>query len=170
MRSKTKAPEWTKKELAVLKQIWESGETIKAQHHLLPTRSIIAIKCQAHVLGFPRKKRGKMSWVRPILIKKMKDAPGLTAKELSKAIGCCYAQTMLILTELNEAEKKQAYVSGWRRSSSLWVQRWTFGNKEDVPKPPRQSREERQLYDRLRHRRQHGSFNPFATIVQQVAA
>lgn len=165
-----KAPEWTKKEIEVLKRIWASNETVKAQQHLLPGRSIVAIKCAAHVLGLPRKKRGKMSWVRPAVIAKLKEVPGLTAKELSKAIGCCYAQVMLILAELNESDKKRVYVSGWRRAGSLWVQTWTLGSKEDEPKPPRQSREERLLYDRLRHRRQTGNFNPFATLVQQVAA
>jgi hypothetical protein len=159
---------WSQEDLANLKKVWASGETIKSQMHLFPGRSPIAVRCAARVHKLPKKKRGFISWVRPAVLEKLRRAPGLTATELRISIGCSYAAVKQILDMMRVAPKKRVRVSGWRRAGSLWVECWSLGTAADLPKPPRQSPADRRRIDRVRHQRASNSFNPFATAIQQV--
>lgn len=165
-----KAKEWSEEELKTLRSIWKSEYTVKEMMHLLPDRSLIAIKCAACVHKLPKKKRGFISWVRPAIIATLKKAPGLTAKELSVAVGCGYTQTMIILRQLNKVPGKKVFVASWCRSGSIWVQRWKLGIAKDAPKPERQDPNERRRLDRIYRRRATRGFNPFAVAAGLVAA
>lgn len=161
-----KAPQWTKEEMQILRAIWESENTIKAEAHRLPGRSLIAIKLALWNAGWGRKKRGDTSYIWPMIVKELEDAPGLTARELEKKLGTGYRNIIDQLIERSKGENKKVFVVRWKRVSTTFVQCWEVGGLPDAPKPPRQSIEERRYKDRLRYQKKRG--NPFAVAMQQV--
>lgn len=158
--------QWTKEEMKILRVIWESDKTVKAEAHRLPGRSLIAIKQAIWYAGWGRKKRGDTSYIWPMIVRELENAPGLTARELEKKLGTCYRNIIEQLIERSRGDKKTVFVAGWKRVSSTYVQRWEVGNLPDAPKPPKQSIEERRYQDRLRYQKKRG--NPFAVAMQQV--
>ena len=110
--------EWSNKELATLRSIWKSKLTVKESMHLLPGRSLCAIKSAAAVHKLPRKKYGFISWVQPAVIATLQKTAGLTTSEICVTTGCCEAQVRIILKRLNSAPKKKVFVPSWCRSGT----------------------------------------------------
>lgn len=165
-----KGKDWSEEELKTLRYIWKCGYTVKEKMHLLPGRSLTAIKCAAYVHGLPKKKRGFISWVRPAVLAILKDAPGLTANEICATVQCSDRHITDILKRLNATPGKKVFIASWCRSGTRWVQRWELGSREDAPKPGKQSPDERRKIDRIQHRRKTSGFNPFAVAAGLVAA
>lgn len=167
MEPKSRA-RWTDAELKIVKDIKVSGRTIKDCQHLLPERTLCAIKQTMIRLPGGRKKRGKTGWVFGAMKRALTETPGLTNKQLAHVVGC----TRRGIDGVVDVELgTRIYVSGWVRSGTLWTAKYSLGNLPNVPKPPLQSHEERCRKDRLAYRARRASgINPFATAAGFVQA
>lgn len=147
---------WTPAERAILKSIKYSDRTVKEMTHLLPGRTLIAIKQQMARMPGDAKMRGRSSWVFSAMRRILLQTPGLTNRQLAETIGCTRNGIQdCVRSELG----KRLYVSGWCRSGVLWVAQYSIGQMPDVPKPPRQTKLESYA---LQTAKRHARRNPFA--------
>lgn len=172
----TAADAWSNEERATLRRIWRGKESLKrALDRLLPRRSYSSARSEAQRLGLTaassrgRKGRTGYSWLLPS-IKRVLRAHGepMTVKELAEATG---ANLRSVGQLLKQYHGKKFRIGGWARSLGKWAAQWEVGTKADEPKPAPKTREEVARAYRARRRiRNCGSFNPFASLVEQVAA
>lgn len=150
-------------EKRVIREIKLSGKSVKSQMHRLPGRTFYGVQfavCQ--VKG--KKKRGVGSWVWTSAAAILAREPGLTVLEISARIGCTSRQVKNVM---NENHGARVFISGWCRSAYSFTSQWSLGKEADVPRPPKQTEEERRRKARVRHQqriaRQHA--NPFAAAL-----
>ncbi|CAH2910619.1 MAG: hypothetical protein CPSOU_1819 [uncultured Paraburkholderia sp.] len=165
---------WTDAELENIDLVIRSGKTIKACMNLFPGRSEVSVKQKIASMG-KRKPRGHYSWVWDAIVRELRANPGQTGRMLEEKIGCCHRQVMDRLYEHNRARNKDVYVSAWVRSCmdakspGPWVQCWTLGSDQDIPRPSAMTADDKRRRDRNRYRKAAKRFNPFAAIAGQVS-
>lgn len=159
------AKRWSEAELAIAAQIKQSAVTVKEMAHLLPGRTIHAIKRHVSVSTEGVKQRGKTSWVWQAIIRELTACPSQTIGELSDRIGCCYRQ---VYDQLLENHGSNVFVSDWARIGSNHREKWSLGNQIDAPKPPKRSREEKRRLERERYRFHKAKKTPFNVLLMQV--
>lgn len=161
-----KSAQWTGAELKTLRDIKQSGRTIKESMHLLPGRTYIAIKQQMVRVPGGKKKRGRTGWVMPSLVRVLTETPKLTNRQLAQAIGC----TRNSLDGVIRAELgKRIYVADWTRAGTLWAAQYALGNQPNAPKPPPRTREESYRAQKIARDAVKHSRNPFSVVIRQMA-
>jgi len=162
---------WTKEERAILKRIWRSGEQIKIGMRQLPNRSYAAARGEAQRLRIcgDRTKRNGYSWVDAAITVLLADGVRMTIKQLTAATG---ASPNAVDKALNRRRGTKFRVCDWTRVSRNgdWAGVWGLGVGEDAPRPPRKTPSEVAKTWRARRRIAGGAHNPFAGLIQQVAA
>lgn len=156
---------WTRKEIKIAKEIHRSGKTVKSQAHLLPGRTLCAIKFAVRKFNKSTKKRGDTSWVWVAIERELMARPGQTIAEIRSTIGC----TQRHASELIRSRHGNGlFVSGWHSYIGHHSERWSVGSEPDAERPPRQSHEERLRLDRLRYHLRAAKKNPFSNMLMQL--
>jgi len=161
-----KCAPWTGSELKILRDIKKSGRTIKESAHLLPERTLCAIKQAMCRVPGDKKARGRTGWVAPSMIRILTDTPNLTNRQLAEAIGC----TRNALDSVIRAEiGRRIYVADWTRAGTLWAAQYAVGNRQNAPKPPPRTIEESYRAQKIARDAIKRARNPFAVVIRQVA-
>jgi hypothetical protein len=164
-QSGKKSRPWSGAELKTLRSIKASGKTVKECAHLLPDRTLCAIKQAMCRVPGDRKKRGRTGWVFSTMQRILTENPGLTNAQLAKAVGC----TRNAICGVLEVELgKRVYVSGWARAGSIWAARYSLGSLPNVPKPPRQTRTESYHAQKIARDAKKRARNPFCVAMNQI--
>lgn len=150
-------------EKRVIREIKLSGRSVKSQMHRLPGRTFYGV--QRAVCDLKGKKtRGVGSWIWTSAVAILAREPNLTIIEISSRIGCTSRQ---VANLMNENHGQRVFISGWGRSGYSFTSQWSLGKEADVPRPPKQTEDERRRRARMRHQqrkaRLHG--NPFAAAL-----
>ncbi|MFL9904651.1 hypothetical protein PQR71_42100 [Paraburkholderia fungorum] len=155
-------------EKRIIREIKLGGQSVKSQMHRLPGRTFWSVqKAVAMLKG--TKKRGVGSWIWAASISVLKEEPGLSAKDIADRIGCSKRQ---VNTLMGEHRGQGVFVSEWVMHRRTLCAKWSLGNQDDVPRPPKQSIEEKHQKARMWHRQRvaRTQRNPFATALGLVAA
>jgi hypothetical protein len=165
---------WTEEERAILRQIYRSKESIKVgMSKLLPHRGYIAAKGEASRLGLcgTKKRRGRTgySWVERAVEQSLERHELLTVEDLVAKTG---ASVSSIGRALQRLHGKKAHIGGWARPNGIgdYAARWEAGGGPDAPRPPRKTAREACRDFRKKQQIRAGRVDPFATLIQQVAA
>jgi len=162
-----KSRKWTPAEAKILRDIKQSGRTVKESMHLLPGRTYIAIKEAMRDVPGGKKKRGRTSWVFLAMQRVLTETPNLTNAQLAKAIGCTRnAICGVLAAELGN----RIYIADWTRSGSLWAAQYSLGNRPNAPKPPPRTREESYRAQKIAREVVKRAQNPFAVVIRQVVS
>lgn len=160
-----KSAAWTDAERKILRDIKHSGLTIKESMHLLPGRTLCAIKQAMCRVPGDKKARGRTGWVTPSMIRILTATPKLTNRQLAEAIGC----TRNALDSVIRAEVgKRIYIAGWTRAGTLWAAQYAVGNKSNAPKPPPRTTEESYRAQKIARDAIKRASDPFAVVMRQV--
>jgi hypothetical protein len=158
-----RAPQWTGAELKIAREIKARGRdiTIKECQHLLPGRTLTAIKQAVARQPGGKKVRGRISWVWPAVKKLLEKSPGLTNREIAECIGCTRNGVLYVTSHAMGLKEKKVYISGWSGNAP----KYSLGNLQDVPKPPRRTKEEAQAIQTAQRR---AKSNPFGVAMNQI--
>ena len=158
-----KCPQWTGPELKICREIKARGRemTIKECAHLLPGRTLTAIRQQVARQPGGKKTRGRASWVWPAIQRLLEETPGLTNRELSEAIGC--TRNGVQYATDHAVSQKKMHVCGWSGNAP----KYALGDKPNVAKPTRQSREASYAIQKAKRRAKR---NPFEVAMRQITA
>lgn len=166
-QSGKKSAAWTGAELKILRDIKQSGRTVKESAYLLPGRTFCAIKQAMCRVPGDRKARGRTGWVIPSMIRILTETPNLTNRQLAEAIGCTRnALDRAIRADLG----KRIHIADWTRAGTLWAAQYAVGNRPDAPKPPPRTREERNRAEKIARDAIKRAQNPFAVVIRQVVS
>lgn len=165
--------EWTPEERAILREIWASETSIKAGMKRLPRHGYDAARSEAQRLGISGK-RGRLgrvgyAYVKPAIIAALENQSPLRADQLAQITGATIRQIHKTLA----ADRSKVFrVDGWVRKATFGdpAACWALGSAPDAPRPSRKSVQTSQKESAARMRIRRGQFNPFATLVMQVAA
>lgn len=170
---------WTPQQDELLRRIWASGDRVREHMDGFGAHSWDAVIRRASTLGLGKRAAGPkgQTSIAPVLILKMLALRNADRFEIARA------------TNINESTIHKhllqmrcdglVHVGSWQRrtKSKITVPVFAAGGGEDAPKPPRPSTAVRQKQIRARARAarmKQGDvvkrFNPFSTLVQQVAA
>lgn len=165
---------WTEEERALLRQIYRSKESIKVGvHRLLPNRGYISAKGEAQTLGLAgtKKRTGRtgLSWVERAVENLLEQSDLLTNREIVQKTG---ASISSIDRALRRMHGKKAHIGGWTRpfGNGDYAARWAIGGGADAPRPPRKTVRDACRTYRIKQQIRAGHIDPFATLIQQVAA
>ncbi|MBB5462899.1 hypothetical protein [Paraburkholderia sp. Cpub6] len=165
--------EWTEEERAVLREIWTSDMSIKVGMKRLPRRGYDAARSEAQRLGISGK-RGRTgrigyAFVKPAIIAALEKESPLRADQLAQITGATVRQ---IHKTLAAGRSTTFRVDDWSRKSTFGdpTACWALGAAPDAPRPARKPTHVSQKESAARMRVRAGRFNPFATLVSQVAA
>jgi hypothetical protein len=162
-----KSAAWTGAELKILRDIKQSGRTVKESAYLLPGRTFCAVKQAMCKVSGDRKARGRTGWVFLAMQRVLTETPNLTNAQLAKAIGCTRnAICGVLAAELG----KRIYIGDWTRSGSLWAAQYAVGNRPDARKPPPRTREESYRAQKIAREAIKRAQNPFAVVIRQVVS
>jgi hypothetical protein len=169
-----RADNWSKREQATLRRIYKSPESIKhAVARLLPKRTYAAAKDEALRLGIAGKKdRPKSGYGYSALFKRIEAALDCarmaTVEELATELD---ASLNGIYRALTNRRGDRVRVADWLRASNGGlVAAWALGSGPDAERPARKTPAQACREYRARERTRRGGFNPFAGLIQQVAA
>jgi hypothetical protein len=169
----SEASTWTDSERAILREIYAGKESIKlGVSRRLPGRSYPSAKAEASRLGIvgvvTRGERTGYSWIDRSLEVILAGGARLTVKQLANRVGAKVQSVHNLLSKMRGTKYR---VAEWTRETLTgdWAARWELGMGKDAPRPPRMSSSQsnRGYRQRLRMR---ATANPFASLVQQVAA
>ncbi|MBN3848164.1 hypothetical protein G3N58_15185 [Paraburkholderia sp. Ac-20342] len=164
---------WTPEERATLRDIWAGSLSIKVGMKRLPNRSYDAARAEAMRLGIlgKRGRTGRIGYafVKPAIEAALKDSSPLRADQLAKLTGATVRQINKVLS----AGRGQTFrVDSWMRKSTFGdvAARWALGNSADAERPAPKTSAQccREYNQRVLVRA--GQFDPFASLVMQVAA
>lgn len=167
--------DWSEAERETLRKIYRSKESVKAAvDRLLPNRGYIAARAEAFRLGITGKPqcgtKGRIgySWIlRAIEVCLARDVP-MTVRQLADEIGVDLSSVGDVLRKYHG---KKFRISDWTRGHHRWVARWDMAKLPDAAKPAPQTRTEASRAWRARKKIRAGiAANPFASLIQQVAA
>lgn len=163
---------WSDEEIRTLLDIRRSGKAIKTQMHLLPGRTVNSAHHVLRKLPKETVKRPEcFSWVWSAACALLADRPGLTVHQICERLGCSYRHAFDLLKENHESENRSVYISGWEKHGVNQIPQWSIGDKEDAPKLPLKTREEKLATARSRYQKKRitrGRFNPFAAAAGLV--
>lgn len=164
-QSGKKSAAWTGAELKILRDIKQSGRTVKESAYLLPGRTLCAVKQAMCRVSGDRKARGRTGWVIPSMIRILKETPNLTNRQLAEVIGCSRnSLDRAIRADLG----KRIHIADWTRAGTLWAAQYAVGNRPDAPKPPPRTREESYRAQKIARDAVKRAQNPFAVVIRQV--
>jgi hypothetical protein len=166
---------WTAAEVALLREVWfEKGSLKEVAARHFPSRGWRGLMEQGRELGLPirTKLRGSSySWVAEEVNRVLAAEPNLTVPELVKR---CAGSRKRITTLLADGHGTEYFKSGWERvrvsGNGGWWPRWSLGAGPDAPKPEAMSDAFNGRQYRARQRVRTGKFDPFASLVGQVAS
>lgn len=165
---------WTDEERDILRQIYRSKESIKVgMSKLLPNRGYIAAKGEAQRMGLTgtkkRKGRTGYSWVEGAVERALEGNDLLDVDELVEKTG---ASISSIGRALKRLHGKKAHIGGWARpyGNGDYAARLAIGGGPDARRPPRKTAREACRDFRKKQQIRAGRVDPFATLIQQVAA
>jgi hypothetical protein len=169
----SEASTWTDGDRAILREIYAGKESIKlGVSRRLPGRSYPSAKAEASRLGIvgvvPRGERTGYSWIDRSLEVILAGGARLTVKQLANRVGAKVQSVHNLLSKMRGTKYR---VAEWTRETLTgdWAARWELGTGKDAPRPPRMSSSQSNRGYRLRLRMR-ATANPFASLVQQVAA
>jgi len=170
----SEASTWTDAERAILRQIYAGTESIKlGVSRRLPGRSYASAKAEASRLeivgSVSRSERTGYSWIDLSLETILANGERMTVKQLAKQIG---AQVQSVHNLLSKMRGTKYRIAEWTRETLTgdWAARWELGVGPDARRPARMTATECCRGYRQRLRMRAGATNPFASLVQQVAA
>ena len=168
-----KGKEWTKEETEILRSMWAAAGTIKSNAHLLPNRTLYAIMGRIAELGLPSRgsrSRSSYRWVEESITRALNENGPLNCHQLSALTGASWPR---IRQTMRGGHGTKFRIDGWCRLNRTGNHTpvWAIGTGEDAPKPPVQTRQEKNRRERVRNQR--SSANPFAPalgLIQTPAA
>jgi hypothetical protein len=170
----SEASTWTDAERAILREIYTGKESIKlGVSRRLAGRSYASAKAEASRLeivgAVSRGERTGYSWIDRSLELILKDGARLTVKQLAKRVGAKVQSVHNLLSKMRGTKYR---VAEWTRETVTgdWAARWELGTGKDAARPPRMTATQCCRGYRQRQRMRAGVANPFASLVQQVAA
>ncbi|MFP3799457.1 SANT/Myb-like DNA-binding domain-containing protein [Paraburkholderia sp. SIMBA_027] len=167
---------WKPSEDALLREIWEQKGSLKMlSAKYLPRRSAAAMSDRGRELGLaPRPqtlRNSTYSWVTEEVRRALLETPDLTVSQLAERCAGSHRRITMVLAE---GHGKGFWRSGWApargKSTGRRAPRWSVGFEDDVPPPSPIGNTLRMRLVRARARQPAPVFDPFATLVQQVAA
>jgi hypothetical protein len=165
---------WTDAERAILREIYAGKESIKlGVSRRLTGRSYASAKAEASRLEItgspPRSERTGYSWIDRSIEALLVAGAQMTVKQLAKQIG---AQVQSVHNLLSKMRGTKYRIAEWTRETLTgdWAARWELGSGPDARRPARMTATECCRGYRQRLRMRAGAANPFASLVQQVAA
>jgi hypothetical protein len=162
---------WTPEEDEVVRRAYESGTPIKVALRDLPGRQQRAAIARAERIGLTGTFNGTtgstFSWVEQALRQALEDGIPLTVRQLAEATRASLAGINYTVSRLHG---KGLYIDGWSRVGNSYAAKWMLGTTRDAKKPPRVRSADSCRRWRARRKLAVGTFNPFATAIQQVAA
>lgn len=167
------AETWSDEEKAILAEIWNSPTAIKVGLRRLPGRSYEAARGEAWRIGLRgepgTKGRTGYAWVLPAVEAALKAKPNLSVARIAEVTG---AGVNSVNRTLRNGHRMQFRISGWLRSSVFGglAAQWSLGAEPDAEKPGVKPLQLVQKESKARTRIRAGRFDPFATLIMQVAA
>ncbi|QNB13455.1 hypothetical protein G5S35_17660 [Paraburkholderia tropica] len=167
--------DWSEEERETLRKIYRSKESVKAAvDRLLPHRGYIAARAEAFRLGMTGKRqcgtkgRTGYSWIfRAIGVCLAREVP-MSVRQLAHEIGVDVSSVSDVLRKYHG---KKFRIGAWTRGHNRWVACWDMAKLPDAEKPAAMTRPEASRGWRARRKIRAGiAINPFATLIQQVAA
>lgn len=167
---------WTPADDEILRAVWtQKGSLKQLSAKYLPRRSPAAMSDRGRELGLaPRPqtlRNSNYSWVADEVRSALLATPDLTVSQLAER---CTASRRRITMVLAEGHGKGFWRSGWDhrrgKGGGRRSPRWSAGFEDDVPPPSPLGNTLRMRLVRARAKVGEGRFDPFATLVQQVAA
>jgi hypothetical protein len=165
--------EWSDEERAILREIWASDTSIKVGMKHLPRHGYDDARSEAQRLGISGK-RGRAgrigyAYVKPAIEAALKKDSPQRADQLAAATGATIRQVHKVLRAGHSTVFR---IDGWFRKATFGdpAACWALGNAPDAPRPNPKPAHVSQKESAARMRVRHGRFNPFATLVMQVAA
>lgn len=164
---------WSFEERQILRRIYRGEASLKVGLKRLPGRTYAAAKTEAARLGLAGMRAGKRgsgySWVENAISKLLEDGGRMTVKQLSAA---CGASQNAADKALNRQRGKKFRVGDWTRTSihGDWSGLWELGSGPDADRPARKSASQACREWRARKNCSSTDFNPFSTMLMQVAA
>ncbi|RQM48668.1 hypothetical protein EHZ19_10720 [Paraburkholderia bannensis] len=153
---RTRAPEWTPEENALLRKVWKRPEPLKTVTHLFSGRSANALVMHGTRLGLPDRRRkmpGKRTaqtiWPRIEAILRARSA---SVDELAALARCsnCTVRRFIKAKRANVHIEKYLAAIETRNVLALWV----WGGGEDAPRPPRMTEAEMKARYKLKLERE----------------
>lgn len=170
---------WTPQQDELLRRIWASSDRVREHMDGFGAHSWDAVIRRASTLGLGKRPAGPKGQTSsaPVLILKTLAIGNADRFELARVANMTAAAIHKHLLQMKS--DGLVHVAAWQRrpKSKIPVPVFAAGAGEDAPKPPRPSTAVRQKQIRARARAarmKQGDvvkrFNPFSTLVQQVAA
>jgi hypothetical protein len=166
-------PTWSDEEKAILQRIYDGDTTIIESAHLLPRRSLRAIRQRISETGLePRggKSRSHFRWVEIAVFEALRQHGPLHCHQIASLIGASSDHVRAYAYKAHGLQ--QTHISGWcrlyDRGSNTPI--WALGHGEDAPKPAKQTRAEKYRKDSVRRKAQRGTLNPFLAAAGLVQA
>ncbi|MFM0435923.1 hypothetical protein PQQ84_05640 [Paraburkholderia strydomiana] len=164
---------WTEEERAILREIWASKSSIKAGMKRLPNRNYDAARSEAQRLGILGKRgtagRTGYAFVQPAIVSALENESPLSAERIASITGATLRQVHKVL----KSEHSTIFrIDGYMRKSTFGdpAALWALGSDPDASRPePKAARLSRRDYNE-RKRVASGRFDPFASLMKQVAA
>lgn len=168
----SRARKWSLAEQAILREIWTGRAAIKLGLRRLPGRSYASAKAEAariRLTGARMKGRTGYSWLEPVVKSVLVKESPMTIARIADVTG---ASISGIENILRMGHGSTFHVADWYRKSAYgdYARMWALGVGPDAPKPARKSPAMSHREWAQRKRVQMGAINPFASLVQQVAA
>jgi hypothetical protein len=162
---------WPDHEEAIVRDAYANGTPIKEVARMLPHRSDRQIHYYAARIGLRGQFNGKTgstySWVREAVIKQLDGEIPLTITELAEKTG---ASVPGVKHVLSAGHGVIFYIADWDRFGYEFASKWLNGKKKDAPKPPKKTMAESCRDWRAKQNARSAPFDPFRTLVVQVAA
>lgn len=165
--------EWTAEERQILREIWASNLSIKIGMKRLPHRSYDAARSEAQRLGIGGKRgttgRTGYAFVQPAIEAALRKESPQRADQLAFVTGATIRQVHKVL---RAGHSKVFRIDGWVRKATFGdpAACWALGSAPDAPRPDPKPAHVSQKESAARMRVRRGRFDPFATLVMQVAA
>lgn len=152
--------EWTTKEIAILRQIHQSGISLVEQIHLLPGRSVASARQTMQAQGWGKKPHGKSSTKRPFTKRRGKDNLArflavvaefgpITAEEISKRMDLCDTSTYAICKFAHRGGPvKLIHIAGHTEGgvdTKYARRKWSIGDLPDVESDALTARQRRRI-------------------------
>jgi hypothetical protein len=165
--------EWSEQERQILREIWASNVSIKVGMKRLPDRGYDAARSEAQRLGILGKRgttgRTGYAFVQPAIIAALEKESPLRADQLAEITGATIRQVHKVL---RAGHSKVFRIDGWVRKATFGdaAACWALGSAPDATRPDPKPAHVSQKESAARMRVRRGRFDPFATLVMQVAA
>jgi hypothetical protein len=158
---------WSPDEEALLRKLWPHRGSLKTHAKKFVGRSNISLIAKGKSLGLPARKiygGDQHSAIRKNILKAFEEGFVGTIEELRIKVG---ASRRTVCTYVHEERRHRYFICDWVRTEAFrsWTPVYKHGPGEDVPKPEKQTIEEKNARTRENRRLKKGKINPFASLV-----